>query len=369
MSTPTVGMAIVLGTRPEIIKMSPVVRECQRRELDFLIIHTEQHHKFAMDRVFFEDLELPEPQYRLGIGQGAHGVQTGRLLQSIEEVLLARSPDAVLVQGDTNTVLAGALAAAKLHIPVGHVEAGLRSYDRRMPEELNRILADHAADLLFAPTGQARDILLSEGIDAGKVHVTGNTIVDAVQQNLTIAQSRNQPLTAHSLTAGSYIVVTAHRPENVDHGENLRSLLASVAAVRRETGLEIIYPLHPRTESKLKQFGLPVPEEIRIIEPLGFLDFLQLEAQAALILTDSGGIQEEACILQVPCVTLRDSTERPETVAVGANVLAGILPQGVLRGVRDMLGKDRSWPNPFGDGHSAGRIVDIVISSAPGNTP
>ncbi len=369
MTSVTARIAIILGTRPEIIKMSPVIRECQRRELDFVLVHTEQHHKYEMDRVFFEDLVLPEPQYRLGIGQGTHGAQTGRLLKSIEKVLLGQAPDVVLVQGDTNTVLAGALAAAKLHIPVGHVEAGLRSYDQRMPEELNRVLADHAADLLFAPTEQTRNILLGEGIDADKVHVTGNTIVDAVQQNLAIAQLRGQPLTAHGLTAKSYIVMTAHRPENVDHGENLRSLLAAAAGVRRSTGLPVIYPLHPRTESKLKQFGLPVPEEIRVIEPLGFLDFLQLEAQAALILTDSGGVQEEACILQVPCVTLRDSTERPETVAVGANVVAGILPQGVLRSVRDMLSKDGGWPNPFGDGHSAGRIVDIVVRSAPGNTP
>jgi len=369
MSTPTVGMAIVLGTRPEIIKMSPVIRECQRRKLDFLLIHTEQHHKFEMDRVFFQDLELPEPQYRLGIGQGAHGAQTGRLLQSIEEVLLARSPDAVLVQGDTNTVLAGALAAAKLHIPVGHVEAGLRSYDRRMPEELNRILADHAADLLFAPTGQARDILLSEGIDAGKVHVTGNTIVDAVQQNLAIARSRSSPLSEHGLKPGSYIVVTAHRPENVDHGERLAMLLEAVALVRRETGLEVIYPLHPRTESKLKTFGLRVPEELRIVQPLGFLDFLRLEAEAALILTDSGGMQEEACILQVPCVTLRESTERPETVDAGANVVAGIRPRQVLQSVQDMLGADGSWPNPFGDGHSGQRIIDIVTGTTGESSP
>jgi UDP-N-acetylglucosamine 2-epimerase (non-hydrolysing) len=365
MSSEDVKIAIVLGTRPEIIKMSPVIRECRRRDLDFLMIHTEQHHKYEMDRVFFEDLELPEPQFRLGIGQGAHGAQTGRLLTGIEEVLLAQKPDAVLVQGDTNTVLAGALAAAKLHLTVGHVEAGLRSYDRRMPEELNRILADHAADLLFAPTGQARDILLAEGIDSGKVHVTGNTIVDAVHQNLAIARSRSEPLSEHGLKSGSYIVVTAHRPENVDHAERLELLLKAVALVRRETELEVIYPLHPRTESKLRQFGLQVPKELRILKPLGFLDFLQLEAQAALILTDSGGMQEEACILQVPCVTLRENTERPETVEAGANVVAGIQPGQVLRSVRKMLGTDGSWSNPFGDGHSGERIIDIVTGTAP----
>ncbi len=364
----TARIAIILGTRPEIIKMSPVIRECLRREMDFLMIHTEQHHSYEMDRVFFEDLQLPEPQYRLGVGQGAHGAQTGRLLQGIEEILVEQGPDAVLVQGDTNTVLAGALAAAKLHVAVGHVEAGLRSYDRRMPEELNRVLADHASDLLFAPTGQARDILLSEGINADKIHVTGNTIVDAVEQNLAIARSQGRSPTAHGLSEEGYIVVTAHRPENVDHGERLETLLEAVAAVQRKTGLEVILPLHPRTESKLKTFGLKVPEEIRIIEPLGFLDFLQLEAQATLILTDSGGMQEEACILQVPCVTLRESTERPETVDVGANVIAGIQPREVLRGVQNMLGRNGGWSNPFGDGRSARRILDIVTGTAPENS-
>lgn len=364
MSTENAKIAIVLGTRPEIIKMSPVIRECQRRDLDYLMIHTEQHHKYEMDRVFFEDLELPEPHFRLGVGQGAHGVQTGRLLAGIEEVLVDQKPDAVLVQGDTNTVLAGALAAAKLHIHVGHVEAGLRSYDQRMPEELNRVLADHASDLLFAPTEQARNILLAEGIDTGKVHVTGNTIVDAVQQNLAIARSRSEPLSEYGLEPGSYIVVTAHRPENVDHGERLKTLLETLALVRKETGLEMIYPLHPRTESKLKAFGLRVPKELRIVQPLGFLDFLRLEAEAALILTDSGGMQEEACILQVPCVTLRESTERPETVKAGANVVAGIQPGQVMRSVQDMLGIDGSWPNPFGDGSSGRRIIDIVTSTA-----
>jgi UDP-N-acetylglucosamine 2-epimerase (non-hydrolysing) len=369
MRTKTARTAIILGTRPEIIKMSPVIRECRRRELDFLIIHTEQHHAYEMDRVFFEDLQLPEPRFRLGVGQGAHGAQTGRLLQGIEKVLVEQKPDAVLVQGDTNTVLAGALAAAKLHVPVGHVEAGLRSYDRRMPEELNRVLADHASDLLFAPTGQARDILLSEGIDDDKIHVTGNTIVDAVEQNLAIARSRGRSPTDHGLSDGGYIVVTAHRPENVDHGERLEMLLEAVANVRRETGLEVICPLHPRTENKVRTFGLQMPEEIRIIEPLGFLDFLQLEAQADLILTDSGGMQEEACILQVPCVTLRENTERPETVEAGANVLAGIQPREVLRSVRDMLGRNGGWSNPFGDGRSARRILDIVTGTAPESSP
>jgi UDP-N-acetylglucosamine 2-epimerase (non-hydrolysing) len=257
-------------------------------------------------------------------------------------------------------VLSGALAAAKLHIPVGHVEAGLRSYDRRMPEEINRILADLVSDYLFAPTEQARDILLGEGIDPANIHVTGNTIVDAVHQNLEIARKRSDPLSRHGLTAGSYIVLTAHRQENVDDADRLEMLLSAVELVRQETNVPIIYPLHPRTGNKLNLYGLKVPDKVSVVEPLGFLEFLQLEAQAALILTDSGGMQEEACVLQVPCVTLRDNTERPETVAVGANVLVGVQPQEVLAGVKSMLSRDGNWPNPFGDGKSGRRIVELI---------
>jgi len=354
-------IAIVLGTRPEIIKMSPVIRECQRRSLDFQLIHTEQHQKYEMDRVFFEHLQLPAPLHRLGVGGGPHGRQTGLLLTRVEEVLEREHPDVVLVQGDTNSVLAGALAAAKLHISVGHVEAGLRSYDRRMPEELNRIVADHLSDRLFAPTAKAGDILLAEGVDRKKVFVTGNTIVDAVGQNLQIARERCRALERNGLEPQKYILVTAHRAENVDHRERLQELVNAIDLVARTVSMPLIYPLHPRTESKIKEFGLTIPKRIRIIPPQGFLDFLQLEAEAALVLTDSGGIQEEACILGVPCVTLRQNTERPETLSVGANVLAGTDPSQVLAGVEEMLDRSRDWSNPLGDGHSGARIVDLLL--------
>jgi UDP-N-acetylglucosamine 2-epimerase (non-hydrolysing) len=353
-------IAIVLGTRPEIIKMCPVIRACQHRGADFILIHTEQHHKYEMDKVFFEDLQLPAPHYRLGIGSGSHGEQTGKLLIGIEEVLLGEKPGVVLVQGDTNTVLAGALAAAKLHIPLGHVEAGLRSYDRRMPEELNRVLADHASDYLFAPTKEGKNILLGEGIPDDRIFVTGNTIVDAVQQNLQIARRSRDPLKSHGLMPRGYIVVTAHRPENVDQQSSLRELLSAIDLVQRELSVPLIYPLHPRTESMIERFGLQIPGNILVMKPLGFLEFLQLEANAALILTDSGGMQEEACILGVPCVTLRDNTERAETITVGANVLAGIKPRRVLSCVKQMLGKSGGWSNPFGDGASGARIVDLL---------
>jgi UDP-N-acetylglucosamine 2-epimerase (non-hydrolysing) len=355
-------IAIILGTRPEIIKMSPIIRECQRRNFDFVLIHTEQHQKYEMDRVFFEDLLLPAPKFRLNVGSATHGQQTSLLLSRIERVLLEEKPEVVLVQGDTNTVLGGALAAAKLHILVGHVEAGLRSYDRRMPEELNRILTDHMSDYLFAPTEGAKEILFGEGIREEKVFVTGNTIVDAIQQNLKIAQKNCDPLKKHQLVSQGYIVVTAHRPENVDQPGNLLDLLAAFDLVRRELSLPLIYPLHPRTESMMRRFGLKIPSSVKVIKPLGFLEFLRLEAHAALVLTDSGGMQEEACILGVPCVTMRESTERPETLAVGANVLAGTKPRKVLACVQEMLGKNGGWPNPFGDGKSGVRIMELIAS-------
>ncbi len=358
-----IKIAIVLGTRPEIVKMAPIIRECRRRRLDFILVHTEQHRSYEMDQVFFEDLQLPAPHFRLGVGSGTHGRQTAALLSRIEEILLEHHPAVVLVQGDTNTVLGGSLAAAKQHIRVGHVEAGLRSYDRRMPEELNRILADHLSDYLFAPTEKAKMILLKEGVSGERVFMTGNTIVDAIRQNLDIARETCDPLHEHRLQPQGYIVVTAHRPENVDHRDRLLKLLSAMDLVQRELSIPLIYPLHPRTESMVRRYGLEVPDSVRVIKPIGFLAFLKLEAEAALVLTDSGGMQEEACVLQVPCVTLRDSTERPETVAVGANLLAGIEPQRVLSCVQQMLGRNGDWPNPFGDGRSGERIVELIMSS------
>jgi len=355
-------IAIILGTRPEIIKMSPVIRECRLRGLDYYIIHTEQHSKFEMDGVFFQDLQLPAPQFRLAVGSGKHGRQTGLILEKIERVLLSEETDIVLVQGDTNTVLGGALAAAKLHIPVGHVEAGLRSYDRRMPEELNRIIADHASDYLFAPTRTAGDILRNEGITPNKIFVTGNTVVDAIKHNLEIARTRCTVLKEYQLDSRDYIIATAHRPENVDHPGNLKTLLSAMDLVQQRLSIPIVYPLHPRTEEMISRHGLKIPENIDVISPLGFLDFLCLEANASCVLTDSGGIQEEACILGIPCVTTRDSTERPETVKVGANVLAGIDPRRILSCVQEMIGKNGDWQNPLGDGQSGKKIVDIITA-------
>jgi len=354
-------VSIVLGTRPEIIKLSPVIRECERLGLDYFILHSGQHYSYEMDRVFFEQLALPGAKYNLDVGSGSHAEQTGRMLIGIEKVLLKEEPDVVLVEGDTNTVLAGALAAVKLGIQVGHVEAGLRSYDRRMPEEINRVLADHSSAILFAPTKKSKQILLGEGIGEENVFVTGNTIVDAVLQNLEITKEvQGQTILDRlELESGAYAVVTVHRQENVDDEARFHSIIDGLEKVRRELGVEVIYPVHPRARKSLKTFGVE-PKGLRLIEPLDYLAFLQLESNARLVLTDSGGVQEEACILGVPCVTLRDNTERPETLEVGANVLAGTEPQNILQKAKLMLNNNKKWVNPFGDGQAGKRIIEIL---------
>ena len=350
---------IILGTRPEIIKMSPIIRECEKQNLDYFILHTGQHYTYNLDKIFFEDLDLPAPKYNLDVGSGTHAEETGKMLIGVEKVLKEEKPDIVLVEGDTNTVLAGALAASKLHTKVGHVEAGLRSYDRTMPEEINRVLADHVSDYLFAPTEKAKENLLREGIKENKIFVTGNTIVDAVYQNLEIARRNADALNKLNLSPKGYFLITAHRQETVDIKERLKGILDGLKLVYNEFNLPIIYPIHPRTKKRIKKFGLEVPG-VELIEPLGFLEFLQLEANAKLVLTDSGGVQEETCISTVPCVTLRDNTERPETLEVGSNVLAGVNQNKILEGVNVMLNKDKNWENPFGEGMAGERIIRIL---------
>ena len=351
--------AIIIGTRPEIIKMSPVIRECERSGLNYFILHTGQHYTYNMDKVFFEQLELPEAKYNLDVGSSPHGEQTGKMLIGIEEILQKEEPDVVLVEGDTNTVLAGALTAAKLHIKVGHVEAGLRSYDRSMPEEINRVLTDHCSDYLFAPTEKARQILLGEGISNEKIFVNGNTIVDAVYQNLSISEDRINPLSDLELVPKAYFLVTAHRQENVDVKGRFEGIIKGLELVANEFGLPVIYPIHPRARKMMNHFGLKV-DSIELIEPIDYLSFLQLESKARLVLTDSGGVQEETCILKVPCVTLRDNTERPETLEVGSNILVGTESEKIFRGVEKMISRNNDWENPFGDGKAGGRIVKIL---------
>lgn len=360
MGSNKIKIAIILGTRPEIIKMSPIIRECQKRKVNFFILHTNQHYSENLDKIFFKELELPRPKYNLGIGSGTHAEETGKMLIEIEKVLVKEKPDVVLVEGDTNTVLAGALAATKLHIKVGHIEAGLRSYFREMPEEINRILADHCSDFLFAPTKKAKEIMLGEGIPVKKIYITGNTIVDAVYQNLELAEKKSKILKKLNLRKEKYFLLTAHRPENVDKKERLKGILEGLNLIYKKFNLPIIYPIHPRTRKMIEKFKLRIPAGIKLIEPIGFLDFLQLEANAKLVLTDSGGIQEETCILKIPCITLRDNTERPETLEVGSNVLAGTNPKEILEAAKKMLKVKKNLGNPFGNGRTGEKLVSII---------
>ncbi|MEM0449592.1 MAG: UDP-N-acetylglucosamine 2-epimerase (non-hydrolyzing) [Methanomassiliicoccales archaeon] len=352
---------VVVGTRPEIIKMSPVIRELDRLGSNYFILHTGQHYSYKMDYIFFQDLLLPKPKYNLEVGSGLQGEQTGKILTRSEQILKEEKPDIVLVQGDTNTVLGVALAASKLGLTIGHVEAGLRCYTKGMPEELNRILVDHISDLLFAPTQNAVRNLNKEGI-IRNVFCTGNTIVDAVKQNLVISQFNSKILQDLKLKKDEYILATIHRQENVDNFCNLKEIIDGFKRVGIKTGLLVIFVVHPRTRKMLQEKNIDT-DGILLLEPVGYIDFLSLEASSRLILTDSGGVQEEACILHVPCVTVRQSTERPETVEVGANTIAGIDSSKIEIAAQKMMSSERNWKNPFGDGNSAKRIVHTCLKT------
>lgn len=338
--------------------MTPIIKECQSRGIEFDIVHTGQHYSYEMDRVFFSDLGLPEAQYYLEVGSGTHGEQTSRILERTEKVFQKSKPNVVLVQGDTNTVMAAALAASKLHIPIGHVEAGLRSFDRKMPEEINRVMADHISNYLFAPTKQSAKHLHNEGIVKG-VHVTGNTIVDAVYSIRDIAKEKSTLLNDLGLQKNRFVLVTAHRAENVDDEKRLRNIMKGINDVSKSLNMKAVFPMHPRTKKMMEQYGIDYGD-LTIIEPVGVLDFIHLEDNAALCMTDSGGVQEEACILGTPCLTMRYNTERPETVDAGANVLVGNSPEKMLRMAPIMVNGSRRWKNPFGNGDAAQKILDIL---------
>ncbi len=352
-------LAIIVGTRPEIIKMSPLIREAQSQQLDFLLVHTGQHYSYSMDEVFFSQLKLPKPDVHLDVGSGLHGEQSAKILAGLESAFLQSKPDVVLVQGDTNTVLAGALAAVKLHISVGHVEAGLRSYDRSMPEEINRVLTDHISEYLFAPTQTAKTYLQKEGIDACKIFVVGNTVTDAVFDHIKLVEPQaEQILSKYGLSSKKYFLVTAHRAENVDSKEKFLGLLSGLQNLAKETGYPVFYPIHPRAQKMITQFGLD-SSGLTLIEPVDYLSMLCLQKHAAVVLTDSGGLQEESCILKTPCVTLRENTERPETLEIGANVLAGTDPEKIVSYAQRMLSKNTDWTNPYGDGTTAQQILSL----------
>jgi len=354
-------IGIILGTRPEIIKLSSIVRYCQKNKLKFFIIHTNQHYSENMDAIFFKELDLPKPKYNLAIGSGTHGGMTGRMMIKMEEVLIKEKPDIVFVQGDTNTVMAGALVASKLEIKVGHIEAGLRSYDRTMPEEINRIVTDHISDYLFCPTQKQANILICEGIEKKKIFVTGNTVVDAVFECSEIAKKKSKILSNYEIEEGEYILMTSHRPATVDVKKNLQSVLKGIESIVNEYGKKVVFPIHPRTKKMIEKFKIKLSEKFILIEPVGYLDMLKLQENAFLIITDSGGLQEESCILKKKCVVIRENTERPEAVEVGGCVLAGNDDsERIYSEAKKLLKKKVSWKNPFGDGKTAQKIMKII---------
>jgi UDP-N-acetylglucosamine 2-epimerase (non-hydrolysing) len=355
-------VAFVLGTRPEIIKLTPLIRECERRDEPFSLVHTGQHYSDELDSVFFEQLELPQPDHQLGVGSKPHGAQTGAMIAEIERVLLDDPHEIVVVQGDTNSVLAGAIATSKLDARLGHVEAGLRSFDRDMPEEVNRKLADHAADYLFAPTERAEARLAEEGVPDERIYLTGNTVVDAAHANLELAERKSTALSDNDLSSGEFALLTVHRAENVDDPDRFGDVLKGVALAAADLDRPVLYPIHPRARESLREFDLEVPGAIELVEPLDYLDFLLLERHADVVFTDSGGVQEETCILGTPCITVRDSTERQETISVGANLLVGTEPALIRRGARTMAEHDGDWENPFGDGTAGERILDVLLA-------
>jgi UDP-N-acetylglucosamine 2-epimerase (non-hydrolysing) len=312
-----------------------------------------------MDSVFFEELGLPQPKYNLHVGSGSHARQTGRILMRIDDILHEEQPDIVVVQGDTNTVLAGALAASKMNLPVGHLESGLRSFDRTMPEETNRILADHMANQLYAPTSLSLQHLASEGIDGRGVYKTGNTAVDSLQRNIPAARKKSDVMGRLDISKKRFIAVTAHRPDNVDNQKNLTGILSALERVAKESGLPIIFPAHPRTQKMMRKFRLK-PKGVQVIDPVSYWDFLVLEDNAACVLTDSGGVQEETCVLRTPCVTLRWNTERQETLEGGMNTLVGNDPKKIVPATLKALSFKGPWSSPFGKGDAGVKTVQYI---------
>ena len=355
-------IAVVLGTRPEIIKMAPVIRAADEAGVACAVIHTGQHYSFEMDAVFFEDLALRATDVNLGVGSGSHAYQLAEIVSRLEPVLVAEAPDIVLVEGDTNSVLAAAVTANKLGFAVGHIEAGLRSHDRRMPEEVNRILVDHLADELFAPTQTAAQNLSLEGLPTNRVTVTGNTVVDELLRHRARATER-AVASRFGLEPGGYAVATVHRAENVDDDRRLAGIMDGLGLVGQSLAMPVLLALHPRTRARLVDLGIEAGASVNVMPPLGYLDFLSLHQTAGLLLTDSGGLQEEACTLGVPCVTMRDTTERPESLEIGASLLAGANAKAILAAALTLAERDRGWPNPFGDGHSGERIVTALTGA------
>lgn len=345
----------IIGARPQFIKAAPLSREL-RKYFTEILVHTGQHYDYGMSDIFFKELDIPEPDYNLGIGSGSHGKMTGEMLASIEEVLISEKPDAVLIYGDTNSTLAGALASVKLHIPVAHVEAGLRSYNRRMPEEINRILSDQISKWLFVPSSVAKANLEKEGITSG-VYIVGDIMYDAVLNNSKRADEYSNILSLLNISDRNYFLATIHRAENTDYKDRLSIIFEIFASMDRK----VILPLHPRTKHKISEYGLKTPGSVVIIEPTGYLDMLKLMKNAEAVLTDSGGIQKEAYYLNAPCITLRDESEWVETVDTGWNFVVGADKDKFNSAFKE-LNNVRTKDHPFlyGEGDTAARITKIL---------
>lgn len=343
----------IVGARPQFIKAAVLSRVLSREHQEVLV-HTGQHYDESMSEVFFKELDLPEPDHCLGVGSGSHGEQTGRMLERVEEVLLDERPDWALVYGDTNSTLAGALAAAKLGLRLGHVEAGLRSGDRRMPEEINRIVADHCSDLLFCPTAAAVANLSHEGITAGVCNV-GDVMYDSLLQHLPIAEESSDVLERLGVSPGGYCLATVHRAANTDDPSRLGAILGGL----RRLDAPVLFPVHPRTQKAVTEASLATGDRLMTVDPVDYGDMLVLEKNARCVLTDSGGVQKEAYLLAVPCVTLREETEWPETLEGGWNVLVGADPDRIVEAA--MRPAPGGQPAPcFGDGRAAERIVRAI---------
>lgn len=358
---------LIVGARPNFMKVAPIFAEMKRRPEEFepLIVHTGQHYDAAMSDAFFDDLGMPKPDVYLGVGSGSHAVQTAKVMMEFEPVVLEHKPDWVLVVGDVNSTIACALVCSKLGIKVAHVEAGLRSRDRSMPEEINRILTDSISDLLLTTSQDADENLTHEGVPAEKIRFVGNVMIDSLLEQLKIAESSTirEDLGVES---GEYAVLTLHRPSNVDDRTIFSGILGSLIAISER--LPIIFPVHPRTKAKIEEFGFTDVingSNIRLIEPLGYLDFMRLYSGAWLVLTDSGGIQEETTVLGIPCLTLRGNTERPVTIELGTNILVGTEPEKIKRVAVEILDRDDLSQTasilPLWDGKTAGRICDELL--------
>ena len=354
-------ISVVAAARPNFMKVGPLIPALRERGAEVELVHTGQHYDEKMSAGFLRDLGIPEPDVNLEVGSGTHGEQTAGVLVAYEGYLMDRSIDAVVVVGDVNSTIACAMAAVKLRVPVAHVEAGLRSRDWNMPEEINRVLTDRISQWLFTTSADADENLAAEGVDPAGIHLVGNVMIDTLLANVDRARRRATAKRAELGLRGRYGVVTLHRPSNVDEAEALQQLVDAISSV--DDDLDVVFPAHPRTTARLAEFGVTLPSAIHTVEPMGYLDFVGLVDSAAIVMTDSGGIQEETSVLGVPCLTLRENTERPVTCELGTNRLVGTDPDAIVAEARRALASHTEPGDiPLWEGHAAGRIAEVLIS-------